>query len=220
MKTMQMVPLFLVSTLLLACSSAESDWNKAQTADTATAYQDFLKQHPNDTHAQAARDKLQKIEDDQAWSDAQKGNTVEAYQQYLQKEPNGTHAQEANTQITALERASAWKTAQAANTAPALQDFLKKYSTGPEADEARAQLEKLQGYRVQLATFRDAKAAEKSRDSLKTRFASELHDVVVVPPSGSEKAHRVVSAPMTEADAKAACKELKKSHQRCEVVKS
>lgn len=220
MKTLKTVPLFIVAGLLIACSSAESDWNKASTANTAAAYQDFVAQHPNDTHAQEARDRLQKLQDDAAWSDAQKSNTLEAYQQYLQKEPNGSHAQDANTQITALQRADAWKTAQAANTESALQDFLKKYNSGPEVDQARAQLQKLQGYRVELATSRDEKAAEKSRASLQTKFNSDLHAVVVVPPAGSEKLYRVTSEPMSEADAKSACTKLKKAHQHCEVIKS
>jgi outer membrane protein assembly factor BamD (BamD/ComL family) len=218
---MKTVPLIIVSAVLAACSSTESDWNKAQAANTEAAYQDFLKQHPDGAHAQEAHSRIQKIEDDQAWSDAQKSNTLEAYQQYLQKEPNGAHTQDAQTQITSLERAAAWKNAQAANTQSALQDFLQKYSTGPEADQARAQLQKLQseGYRVQLATFRKQNEAEKSRDSLKTRLASELQEVEVVPPAGSEKLYRVASGPMTEADAKSTCAKLKKAHQHCEVVK-
>jgi len=218
---MKTVPLIIVGAVLAACSSTESDWSKAQAANTEPAYQDFLKQHPDGAHSQEARERIQKMEDDQAWSDAQKANTLEAYQQYLQKQPNGTHTQDAQTQITGLERAAAWQTAQAANTPSALQDFLQKYSTGPEADQARAQLQKLQseGYRVQLATFKEQKAAEKSRDTLKSRLSSDLQDVEVVPPSGSEKRYRVASGPMTEEDAKSACAKLKKAHQHCEVVK-
>lgn len=222
MKTIRTIALLIVPALLMACNSAQSDWNKAETANTAATFQDFLNQHPNDTHAQQARDRLQKIRDDQAWADAQQSNTLEAYQQYLQKDPNGAHVGDAHTQVTALERAAAWKTAQAANTESALQGFLQKYSQGAETDQAREQLKRLQseGYRVELAKFKSENQAEKSRDSLKARFSSELHDVVVVPPNGSESLHRIESAPMTEADAKSACTKLKKEHQHCEVVKS
>ena len=221
MKKIQTIHLFVATALLVACSSAESDWKTADAANTTAAYEDFLKQHPNDAHAQQAHDRLQKIEDEQAWADAQKSNSLDGYQQYLQKEPNGMHVLDAHTQVTALERAAAWKTALAANTESTLQDFLQKYSQGPEADQARTQLQKLQseGYRVQLATSRDQKAAEKSRGSLQTRFNSDLHDVVVIPPAGSEKLYRIASGPMTEADAKSACTKLKKAHQHCEVIK-
>ena len=222
MKTIQTISLIIVTTALIACSSAETDWKQANIANTSTAYQGFLKQHPNDAHAQQARDRLQNLEDDQAWAEAQKSNTMEAYQQYLQKEVNGAHVSEAHSQVTGLERAAAWKTAQATNTEPALQDFLQKYGQGPEADQAHAQLQKLQseGYRVELATFKEQKEAEKSRDRLKARFGNELHDVMVIPPKGSEKIQRVASGPMTEADAKSTCVKLKKAHQRCEVIKS
>lgn len=221
MKTIQTIPLFIATALLIACSSADSDWKKADAANTTAAYADFLKQHPNDGHAPQAHERLQKIADEQAWSDAQKTNTLESYQQYLQKEPGGSHVPEANTQVTALGRAAAWKTAQAANTESALQDFLQKYDQGPEADQARAQLQKLKSanYRVQLGTSRDQKAAEKSRGSLQTRFNGELQDLVVIPPAGSDKLYRIASAPMTESDATSACAKLKKAHQHCEVVK-
>jgi len=219
--TLKTIPLVCVIAVLVACSSTESDWSKAQAANTAAAYQNFLREHPGGAHAQEADDRLQKIQDDEAWSDAQQSNSLAAYQQYLQKEPNGAHASQAQDQVTALQRAAAWQTARATNTEPALQDFLQKYSTGQEADEARAQLQKLQSesYRVQLATFKQEQDANKSRDSLKTRFGSELQEVVVVPPAGTEKLYRVASGPMTEDDAKSACAKLKKAHQRCEVIK-
>src|SRR6185437_10272966 len=113
--TRAIYPLIAVAAVLAACSSAESDWKKADSQNTTAAYQDFLTHHPNDTHAQEARDRIAKLEDDQAWADAQKANTTDGYQQYLQKEPNGAHAQEAQTQVTALERAADWKAAQQAN---------------------------------------------------------------------------------------------------------
>jgi cell division septation protein DedD len=211
--------LIAAAAILAACSSAESDWKKADSQNTAAAYQDFLTQHPSDTHAQEARDRIRKLEDEQAWADAQKANTTDSYQQYLQKQPNGAHADEAKNQVAALERAADWKTAQSANTAAALQGFLQKYSQGPEADEARAALDKLQGYRVQLGAFKDEKSAQKAHDDVQKRFGSDVPGLEVVAPTGSEKRHVLASGPMTEEDAKAACAKLKKAHAHCEVVK-
>lgn len=214
-----MYPLIAAATVLVACSSAESDWKKADSQNTEAAYQDFLTQHPNDAHAQEARDRIKKLEDEQAWADAQKTNTTDAYQQYLQKEPNGAHADEAHNQVAALERADAWKTAQAANTPAALQGFLQKYNTGPEVDQAKAALDQLQGYQVKIGAFKDEKSAQKAHDEVQKRFGSDVPGLEVVAPSGTEKRHVVVSGPMTEEDAKAACAKLKKAHQACEVVK-
>lgn len=212
-------PLIAAAAVLVACSSAESDWKKADSQNTTAAYQDFLTQHPNDAHAQDARDRIKKLEDEQAWADAQKANTSDAYQQYLQKEPNGAHADEAHNQVAALERADAWKTAQAANTPAALQGFLQKYNSGPEVDQAKAALDQLEGYRVKIGAFKDEKSAQKAQDEVQKRFGSDLPGLEVVAPTGAEKRHVVASGPMTEEDAKAACAKLKKAHQSCEVVK-
>lgn len=217
--TRAIYPLIAAAAVLAACSSAESDWKKADSQNTAAAYQDFLTQHPGDTHAQEARDRIKKLEDEQTWADAQKANTTDGYQQYLQKEPNGAHADEAKNQVAALERAADWKTAQSANTAAALQGFLQKYSQGPEADEARAALDKLQGYRVQLGAFKDEKSAQKAHDDAQKRFGSDVPGLEVVAPTGNEKRHLLASGPMTEEDAKAACAKLKKAKAKCEVVK-
>src|SRR6185312_1771301 len=107
---------------------------------------------------------------------------------------------------------AAWQTAQSTNTAAGYQDFLTKYPNAPTADQAREALKKLTGYQVRLASVRSKTAADK--------LASDLQDVVVVPPSGKSKSSEIRSAPMTESDAKAACAKLKKAHQHCEVVKS
>jgi outer membrane protein assembly factor BamD (BamD/ComL family) len=216
-----LIPIIVIA-LLTACSSSEADWTKAESQNTVSAYEDFVKQHPNDAHDAQAHTRIQGLQDDQAWSDAQKTNTLEAYQQYLEKLPNGKHIDDAHAQVTALQRAAAWQAAQAANTVPAVQDFLQKYTQGPEVDQANALLTKLQaeGYRVQLATFHSDKEAQKSLPQLQARYSNELHDLVIIPPSGTDKLNRVSSGPMTLEDAKSACAKLKKSHQRCEVVKA
>ena len=224
MKKPGVLGLFLAASLtalLLACSSTEADWQQASSANTATAYQDFLKQHPNGQHADEARNRIHSLEDDQAWTTAMNTNTQESYQQYLSAQPNGTHAQEARDHITGIQRADAWKSAQAQGTAPALQAFLDKYPQGPEADAARAQLDKLNDqFRVQLAAFRNKKAAERDSARLKRRFAKVLHDVVVIPSSTTDKLNRVTSDLMSETDANSVCAKLKREHQACRVVKT
>jgi hypothetical protein len=72
---------------------------------------------------------------------------------------------------------------------------------------------------VRLGAYHDDKAAEKARADLQSRFGNDLHDIVVIPPSGTNKQHEVSSGPMTEDDAKAVCAKLQKAQQRCAVVK-
>ncbi len=212
----------LVLTLfLLACSSTEADWQKAASANTIAAYQDFLKDHPNGQHADEARTKIHSLQDDQAWTDAMNTNTEAGFEQYVKAEPTGAHTQDAQDKMTGFERAAAWQSASADGSVAALQAFLEKYPTGPESDQARAQLQKLNSeYRVQLAgSYRSEKQAERAGERLKARFGGLLHDVVVVPPAPPSKISHLRSAPMSQDEANAACAKLKKAHQRCEVVK-
>ena len=211
----------LLGLFLAACSSIEADWQQATTANTIGAYQDFLKQHPNGQHADEARSRIRGLEDEQAWDTAKTSSTEQSFQQYLRDEPNGTHAQDARDRITGFERAAAWKTAQSEGNATAIQGFLQKYPTGPESDEARAALQKLQNdFQVQLASYHSRQEADRMSERLKRKFGNVLHDVLVVPATPPDKLNHIRSAPMSEDEAKAACATLKKSHQRCEVVKN
>ncbi|HUN25095.1 MAG TPA: SPOR domain-containing protein [Steroidobacteraceae bacterium] len=211
---------FLLSIVLAACSSADSDWQTASASNTIAAYQDFLKQYPNGTHADEARAKIRSLRDDQAWTQAQNTNTQASYQQYLHDEPNGAHGQDARDKLTDLARAAAWTSAAAANTEAGYQDFLKQYPAGPEADEAHAALAKLAGeYRVELGAYRSKRSAAREAKRLDARYASLLHEVTVVAPEASGKLNRVLSAAMTEKEARAACVELRHKHQHCAVVK-
>jgi hypothetical protein len=205
---------------LVACSSPNADWQKANQQNTVAAYQQFIQQHPNDARVEQARNRINALNDEQAWSTAQSTNSLDSYQQYLQQEPNGMHAADAQDKVTGLQQAAAWQTAQSSNTAAGYQDFLQKYPNAPQAAQAQDALKQLTGYQVQLASTRSKSMADKLAKRLKDKFGSDLQDVVVVPPTGKSKNLEIRSAPMTQDDAKAACAKLRKAHQRCEVVKS
>ena len=205
---------------LAACSNPSADWQKANQQNTVAAYQQFIQQHPNDARVAQARNRISALNDEQAWSEAQKANTLDAYQQYLQQQPNGMHAADAQDKVNSLQQDAAWQSASSTNTAAAYQDFLQKYPNSPHASDAQDALKKLTGYQALLYSTRSKKLADKVAQSLKSKYGNELQDVVVVPPAGKSKTLEVRSAPMTEADAKAACAKLKKVHQHCTVVKS
>jgi hypothetical protein len=205
---------------LAACSSAQQDWTRAAGQNTVPAYEVFLGKHPNSEHAGEARDRVHALRDDQAWQQADSTGTPQAYQDYLQQQPNGIHSAQARDKITSAERTAAWSSAQSSDTTAAYQAFLGKYPRGEDADQARAKLAALNGYSVKLASLKSEKEADRVRDRLKHKYGNVLHDVVVVPPSGTDKRNSVLSAPMTEDEAKGACVTLRKAHQSCEVVKA
>lgn len=208
-----------IAATLAACNTAKSDWNKATAANTVAAYQMFLQQHPGDKHADNASGRILALKDDHAWSQAQAANTIDAYQAYLTAESGGVHVGDAKYQITALQRAADWKAIPSDAPAATLQAFLTKYPQGLESNEARARLKQLD-YRVQLANLHSKTAAERKRAQLETRFGKVLHDIVVVPPSASDKLFRVTSGPMSQATANSACEKIERAHQSCTLVRT
>lgn len=204
--------------LLLGCSSAQDDWNKASAAGTVEAYQNFLNKHPSGEHSSDARERIHSLEDDAAWAQAKQTDTVAAYQDYLQKQPAGAHTKDAQDAITAQQRATDWKSADSAGTVAALQDFLKKYPSGAEADQARQKLTDLTAYRVQIASARTERQAQREKEKLGAKYAKVIHEIVVV--NDSKRGYKVTSAPMSQTEANSACGELKKAHLSCEVVKN
>jgi hypothetical protein len=209
---------FLAAVPLLACSSAQSDWQRTSASDTVAAYQAFLEEHPNTTESVVARARIQALQDEQAWIRAQQSNTVAAFQTYLQEHPAGIHVAEARDRIAANERFTAWAAASSADTPEALEAFLEKYPQAPQARQAKAKLAQLTGYRVQLASYRSQKQAEKTRDRLQGKYGDVLGSVVVVPDTATN-VHLVRSAPMGEAEANNACARLRKAHLSCEVIR-
>ncbi len=217
-----LLPLALSAALgLSACGSAQKDWMNASTENTVAAYQAYLTKHPGDEHAPEAKTRIAALQDEAAWQTAQGTNAAAGYQAYLQAQPNGTHVQAARDEIARLEQAEAWKTAQADGSAGALQAFLQKYPQGNEADQARQKLAAIQsGYRAELGTFHNERAAQRKRSELQSRFGKVLNEIDVVAPDSSNKQFRVMSGLMDRQDANSACTSIKRDHQTCEVVKA
>jgi outer membrane protein assembly factor BamD (BamD/ComL family) len=219
MKCARIILLLAGSALLWACSSAQDDWNRAATANTVAAYQQFLTKHPTGDHSSDATERIHKLQDDDAWSQAKQTNSADAYREYLQKQPAGSHLKDAQDALTAAQRASDWQSAQTTGTVAAVQDFLKKYPDGPEVSQAQDKLKALAGYKVRVAGGKSEKQAQKERDNLLSKHRDVLHDLVVVSPTVG-KTYNLESAPMSQTEANSACEQLEKAHQKCEVVKS
>jgi hypothetical protein len=126
-------------------------------------------------------------------------------------------AEQAN-QIAITERTAAWTTASLTDTEDALEAFLQKYPKGPHAAQARARLAQLSGYRVQLASFRSEKQAQKTRDQLQGKYGDVLGSVDIVP-GATANMHVLLSTSMGQGEANNACAKLKRDHLPCEVIK-
>ena len=219
MKTWRVI-CFVAAGLLVACSSTQSDWEQARGRNTIASYQTFLGKHPNTSQSVEARNRIQALQDERAWAQARQANTDQAFETYLQQQPSGMHVAQAKGLIGASERWAAWIVASSAGTTEALEAFLEEYPQGREAKQAKAELSQITGYRVQLASFRSEKQAEKIRELLQGKYGDVLGSVVIVPVSGTgANVHVVRSAPMGQDEANNACAKLKRDHQVCEVIR-
>ena len=207
-----------VALALGGCRSASSDWDEASKENTVAAYHKFVAVHPKDQHVSEAQALILQLQDDNGWEVAQHTGTIAAYQTYLQQYPQGSHAAAARDAVTSIERAAAWRTVQGEATATSMQAFLQKYPTGPEADQAKAKLNDLAAYRMRLASEPSEARAQRKLAQLESRFGDRLRGLLVAPPASSERSFSVVSAAMTEQEAKMECEAVKRERQDCQVV--
>ena len=205
-------------TALLSACGAKHEWSQANSANSIAGYEKFLSAYPRDSHAIDARNRIVRLQDEQAWTVAQIATNIQGYQQYLAAEPNGAHAQAARDEIMARERDAAWRTAQASDNVQSLQDFVNKYPSSSEAVEARDRLKVIAGYRAEFGSARSERLADRQRDLLAKRFGKALSKVTVIKPDADNQNYRITSAPMTEQDAATACETLQHAGRSCRVV--
>lgn len=93
-------------TVLTACSRAQQDWRVAQKADTAQAYEGFVRSHPDSELAAVARQRVAQLTEQAAWQQATSVNTAAAYEDYLAKYPNGSWSQDARIRMESRSLAS------------------------------------------------------------------------------------------------------------------
>lgn len=88
-----------VTLLLVSCSAEKSDWQDAQAADTAEAYEQFISKHPQSALATEARTRTKQLEEEKDWEKATGIDTADSYQAFLAKYPEGKWSEEARIRI-------------------------------------------------------------------------------------------------------------------------
>ena len=108
-------------------------WARAQTLNTAEAYEGFLGTWPDSPYAddaKAAMGRLGTEADDAAFAQAQSRDLVRSYGQYVQDYPAGRHMDKADD--------GAWGSAGRQNTTNAYQAYLTDFPDGKYIEDARA----------------------------------------------------------------------------------
>ena len=99
---MRIIPLLaellILSFLLIGCSSAEKDYEKAQQENTAQAYEKFIKKHPQSNFVENAARTLDSLRFEMVKSK----HSIEAYNEFVEKYPESNFVNEAKRNIDVL----------------------------------------------------------------------------------------------------------------------
>jgi cell division protein FtsN len=81
------------------CSRQQSDWQKTREANTADAYEQFVKKYPNGEFTAQAQARLKELDEERDWQKARDTDTLEGYQAFLKEYPEGKDTEEARIRV-------------------------------------------------------------------------------------------------------------------------
>ena len=220
-----------------ACSRQQSDWEKTRTANTADAYELFLKKYPTGEFTAQAKARIKELYEEHDWQKARDTDTQEAYQAFLKQYPEGKWAEEARIRVENFTLAQAPPNAAPAGSEPA------NAPGGPAAGAAAAAAGapptsappaakpqasptsaakpsgKEGSYGVQLGAFKSSADAANRRWAHLTKeypkLLAGLSPTVSPKKGASGTLYRLQVSGLTEKHARALCKSLKAKSQGC-----
>jgi SPOR domain len=226
--------------LIAAGCGGDSDFDNAARANTAVAWDDYLKAHPDGSHTQEARERLAALLEDGEWQRAHAAETADAYQRYLRGYPQGAHAHEALVAIANLNLAATPATEAPAEGAPAVTGPATGAITrtapaavpppggaAPGAAAAKPPARKAAppaaaaGFRVQLGAFAGGAVAERAWRDLSARhpeLAGRTPLISAARAGNGHPIHRLQLAGLDRPGAEALCATLAASKDPCIVV--
>ncbi len=84
---------------LSGCSRQQSDWQKTREANSADAYEQFLKKYPSGEFTAQAQARVKELYEERDWQKARDTDTPEAYQAFLKQYPDGKWTEEARIRV-------------------------------------------------------------------------------------------------------------------------
>jgi cell division protein FtsN len=230
--------LVLSLTLLLGvsgCSRQQSDWQKTRGANTAEAYEVFLKKYPSGEFAGQAQARLKELYEERDWQKARDADTLEAYQAFLKQYPEGKWTEEARIRVENFTLAAAPSNSappsQAMSPSPGtpLDAATPPARTAPPAAPAPSVVPAPKAHSsvkadtgangVQLGAFKSgAAAANKRWKELEAQYPKILGGLtpkVAPQKTASGTLYRLQVVKLSDKRASAICKALKEHTQPC-----
>ena len=228
-----------------ACSRQQSDWERTRAANTADAYELFLKKYPAGEFTAQAQARVKELYEERDWQKARDTDTQEAYQAFLKQYPEGKWAEEARIRVENFTLAQAPSNAAPAaagsanapgNTAPgaaapstaaappsAPPPAPPAHVPAPAAQETAAKPAAKPGsYGIQLGAFKSSADAAHRRwshlDKEYPKLLAGLSPTVSPKKGASGTLYRLQVAGLTEKHAREICKSLKSKSQGCILI--
>jgi len=130
-----LIPFLLCFLIFISCSAEKKDWENAESENSITAYEDYLKQYPQGKFADEGRSRIEAIQ----YEKAEATNTIEAYTDFLKRYAEGEFADRARSKVESIY----FNETKITNSVEAYKDFLDRYPKGEVADRARKILEEI-----------------------------------------------------------------------------
>jgi cell division septation protein DedD len=240
---------FLVVSIALAlalsgCSRQQSDWERTRTANTADAYELFLKKYPSGEFTGQAKAQIKGLYEERDWQRARDSDTLEAYQAFLKAYPEGKWTEEARIRVENFTLATAPSTPApaGAETPPAAAPKPSKPAPKPSkpasqpskpaprsskpaavAASVPAAMKRHGSYSVQLGAFKSgAQAANTRWARLEQDYAGVLSGLtpkVSAKKLASGTLYRLQVANLSEKRANSICQALKAHAQACVLIR-
>ena len=229
-----LLPLCLgVMLSVCGCSRQQSDWEKTRAANTADAYEQFLKSYPSGEFSAQAQARLKELYEERDWQKARDADTLEAYQAFLKDHPEGKWTEEARIRVenftlastppsvTPLQGAAPTTPAPVASPAPAPASPPASAAPKPHA-AANAAASTSGAYGVQLGAFKTGTAAANEHwaklQKEYPKLLSDLKPKVAPEKSSSGTLYRLQVVNLSEKHAESLCQALKSHSQGCFVL--
>ncbi len=223
---------------LSGCSRQQSDWQKAREANTADAYEQFLKKYPSGEFTSQAQARVKEVYEERDWQKARDADTPEAYQAFVKQYPEGKWTEEARIRVENFTLAQTPASATAAGappggapgaTAPGAVPPVTSSAAAKPANPRASTRQHAGGaathpgsYGVQLGAFKSgAAAADRRWVHLQKHYPQLLKGLsskVVPKKTAAGTLYRLQAFGVTKSRARAICKSLKAKSQACVVV--
>jgi cell division protein FtsN len=224
------------------CSRQQSDWQKTREANTADAYEQFLKKYPSGEFTAQAEARVKELYEERDWQKARDADTPEAYQAFLKQYPEGKWTEEARIRVENFTLAQAPSGAaaaagggpapagagpgpdSAATAAPAAPAAAPAAAASPATPAATPPKPPVArgSYGVQLGAFKSGpEAAHKRWAALQKEYpalVSGLSSKVLPTKTSAGNLYRLQATGVTEKRAREICSSLKAKSQACVVV--